>query len=58
VIQQELSIPLNDEEMDLQQTEVPTTLGQHITTVEAIKKLLDKRITKARNNCKSIKNHG
>ena len=56
-IQQELIIALNDEEMDLQQTEVSTTLGQRITTAEAIEKLLDKRITKARNNYESIKNH-
>ena len=56
-IQQELIIALNDEEMDLQQTEVSTTLGQRITTAEAIEKLLDKRITKASNNYESIKNH-
>jgi hypothetical protein len=56
-IQQELIIALNDEEMDLQQTEVLTTLGQRITTAEAIEKLLDKRITKARNNYESIKSH-
>jgi hypothetical protein len=55
-MQQELTIGLNDEEMDLQQTEVSITLGQRITTAEAIKKLLDKRITKARNNYESIKN--
>jgi predicted phage tail protein len=41
--------------MDLQQTEVLTPLGQRITTAEAIKELLDKRITKARTNYKSIK---
>jgi hypothetical protein len=56
-IQQELVSALNDEEMDLQQTEISTTLGQRITTAEAIEKLLDKRITKARNNYESIKNH-
>jgi hypothetical protein len=48
---------LNEEEMDLQQKEVSTTLGQRIATVEAIEKLLDKRITKARTNYESIKNH-
>jgi hypothetical protein len=49
-IQEEKTIALNDAKMDLQQTEVSITLGQRITTAEAIKKLLDKRITKARNN--------
>jgi hypothetical protein len=52
-MQQELTIGLNDEEMDLQQTEVSITLGQRITTAEAIE---NKRITKARNNYESIKN--
>jgi hypothetical protein len=56
-IEQELTIALINEEMDLQQTEVSTTLGQPITTAKAIKKLLDKRITKACNNYESIKNH-
>jgi regulator of replication initiation timing len=48
---------MNDEEVDLQQTEVSITLGQRIILVEDIEKLLDKRITKARNNYKSIKKH-
>jgi predicted phage-related endonuclease len=56
-IQQELILALNNEEMDLQQTEVSTTLGQRISTEEAIEKLLDKRIAKARINYESIKNH-
>ena len=56
-IQQELTNALNDEEMDLQQTEIAITLGQRITTAEAIEKLLDKRITKARHDYDSIKSH-
>jgi small-conductance mechanosensitive channel len=43
--------------MDLQQTEVSITLGQRMTTTETIEKLLDKRITKAHNTYKAIKNH-
>jgi hypothetical protein len=43
--------------MNLQQMEVSITLGQRITTAEAIEKLLDKRIIRARNNYESIKNH-
>jgi ribosomal protein S24E len=56
-IQQEIARALHDEELDIQQSQILITLGQHITMATSMEELLLKQMEKTKTEYKLLKQH-